>query len=130
MKKILNHLRTFFYLLPNIISVFFSKPETINYPKESSIYSTGFRGSVRINEQNCVGCSMCVLDCPASALELKKESKKNFTLIHNQDLCTYCGQCQQSCKFDAIYMDNLFNKPSTDRKDFRVVLVDRNEEEE
>ena len=44
MKNILNHLRTFIYLLPNIISVFFSKAETIKYPEEPSNYSSGFRG--------------------------------------------------------------------------------------
>ncbi len=123
MKKILNHLRTFIYLLPNITSVFFSKAETFKYPEEPSNYASGFRGSVRINQQNCIGCNSCVRDCPVIALELIKVSKETFSLIHQQDLCTYCGQCQLSCKFNAIYLDNTYNQPSGDRNNFRVVLL-------
>lgn len=123
MKKLFAHLRTFFYLLPEVILVFFSKPETVDYPKQSTPYRKGFRGSVKIVSQNCVGCSLCTLDCPASALRLIKISKDSYTLEHIQDRCTYCGQCQKSCKFNAIYLDNTINQPSSDRNEFITILV-------
>lgn len=120
-------MRSFFYLLPNILSVFFSKAETENYPIEKNHLPERFRGSVRINADNCVGCSLCVLDCPANALELEKDSKTQFRLKHFRDRCTYCGQCEQSCRFDAIYMHNAYIPPAMDKEVFSVILVDRKE---
>ncbi len=125
MKKFISQMRSFIYLLPDILLTFFSKPETTKYPKVSAQISSGFRGSVKIREENCIGCSLCVLDCPSSALELNKKSKDDFQLIHYRDKCTYCGQCQQSCNFNAIYLDNKYINPSRDRTQFRCVLVDR-----
>ena len=130
MKNIISEIRSFFYLLPNILSVFISKPETIIYPGEDPQITSGFRGSVQMRAENCVGCSLCVLDCPAGALEMQKESKTNYQLIHYRDRCTYCGQCEISCKFNAIYLDQTYIQPSDDRKDFRTVLVDRKEQDQ
>jgi len=125
MKKFLLKIRSFFYLLPNIAETLFSKPETIAYPGVSHKSPASFRGSVRINAENCVGCSLCVLDCPAAALVPEKKSKNSYRLIHYRDRCTYCGQCELSCKFNAIYMDNTYKEASADRKDFFEVLVDK-----
>ncbi len=125
MKTIIKKIRSFIPLLSNIFSVFFSKPETENYPFEKTHIPKRYRGRVNMREQNCVGCSLCVLDCPASALEMEKESKNRFRLLHYRDRCTYCGQCEQSCRFDAIFMDNEYIKPAENKQDFFVVLVDR-----
>jgi formate hydrogenlyase subunit 6/NADH:ubiquinone oxidoreductase subunit I len=127
MKKIIQNIQSLFPLLSNIISVFFSKSETERYPFEKSHLPQRYRGRVAINEENCVGCSLCVLDCPASALELEKDSKTKFRLLHYRDRCTYCGQCEQSCRFDAMYMDNEYIKPAYNRDEFFVILVNRNE---
>ncbi|HAF61529.1 MAG TPA: ferredoxin [Anaerolineaceae bacterium] len=122
-------LRSYFYLLPNIVRAFFSKPDTVNYPSITLEVADRFRGSVRIKAQNCVGCSLCVRDCPAQALELEKESKNSFRLIHYRDRCTYCGQCELSCRFDAIFLDNEYDEPSSNRAHFIVTLVERVPEE-
>ena len=117
-------LRSFFYLLPNIVQAFFLKPETINYPGAPAEITHGFRGSVRANAHQCIGCSLCVRDCPAQALELKRESKDCFRLIHYRDRCTYCGQCELSCRYDAIFLDSDYDEPSSNRAHFIVTLVD------
>ena len=54
MKNIISEIRSFFYLLPNILSVFISKPETIIYPGEDPQITSGFRGSVQMRAENCV----------------------------------------------------------------------------
>lgn len=125
MKEKLQKIKSFFILLPNILSVFFSKPETERYPFEKSELPERYRGRVSIRPENCVGCRMCVVDCPADALRLEKDSKTQFRLYHFHDKCTYCGQCEQSCRFDAIYMENAYVQPTSDRADFSVILVDR-----
>ena len=125
MKNFLFKIRSFFYLLPDISETLFSTPVTIAYPGDTSILPASYRGSVRINAENCVGCSLCVLDCPAKALELEKKIKKRYRLIHYRDRCSYCGQCELSCKFNAIYMDNTYKEASAERKDFVEVLVEK-----
>ena len=103
----------------------FSKPETIAYPAVSHKSSAGYRGSVRIIAENCVGCGLCVRDCPAAALVLEKESNQSFQLIHFRDRCTSCGQCELSCKFDSIFLDNTYEEASAERKDFIEILVNK-----
>jgi len=127
MKNLLLNIRSFFYLLPNILEALFSKPETIAYPAVPHKSSAGYRGSVRIIAENCIGCGLCVRDCPAAALILEKDSKQSFRLIHYRDRCALCGQCELSCKFKSIYLDNTYEEASAERKDFFKILVDKNE---
>ncbi|AEE96513.1 electron transfer flavoprotein subunit alpha [Mahella australiensis] len=52
--------------------------------------------SIRIIEENCTGCAVCVRACPFGAI--KMENDKAVIL----DNCTLCGSCADACKFDAI----------------------------
>jgi ech hydrogenase subunit F len=124
MNKFILKIRSFFYLLPNITQALFSKPETIAYPAVSHRPSESYRGSVRIIAENCVGCGLCVRDCPAAALSLEKVSKGCFQLDHYRDRCASCGQCETSCRFNSIYLDSSYKEASADREDFFEVLVD------
>ncbi|MCD6356145.1 MAG: 4Fe-4S binding protein [Anaerolineaceae bacterium] len=125
MNKFILKIRSFIYLLPNIAQALFSRPETVAYPAVSYEPSPSYRGSVRVIAENCVGCGLCVRDCPAEALSLEKVSKGCFRLDHYRDRCASCGQCEMSCKFNAIYLDNSYKKASADRADFFEVLVDK-----
>ena len=46
---------------------------------------------------------------------MEKESREAFTLIHYRDRCIYCGQCERSCQFNAIYLSTTYTQPSDDR---------------
>ncbi len=127
MKNLLLKIRSFFYLLPNILEALFSKSETIAYPAVPHKSSAGYRGSVRIKAENCIGCGLCVRDCPAAALILEKDSKQSFRLIHYRDRCALCGQCELSCKFNSIYLDNTYKEAFSKRKVFIEVLVNKTE---
>jgi ferredoxin len=54
----------------------------------------------------CVGCGLCVRDCPADALALERDAWRGFRLIHYGDRCAYCGQCVESCRQGAITLVN------------------------
>ncbi len=48
------------------------------------------------------------MDCPANALVLFTIDKasKRFVLDYRVDRCTFCGQCTESCKQDALWMSH------------------------
>ncbi len=128
MKKIFRKLRSFYHLLPNILKALVSRPETDTRPRSENPTPVAYRGRVMARAEQCVGCRLCVSDCPANALELIKTGKAKYQLIHYRDRCAYCAQCELSCRFAAIYLDHAYMNASGDRRDFRRILVDRNEE--
>jgi electron transfer flavoprotein alpha subunit len=64
---------------------------------------------IRIINEKCIGCKLCVPACPLGAI--KVENKK---AIIDLDKCNLCGACPSSCKFKAIEITkedvNVVNK--------------------
>jgi electron transfer flavoprotein alpha subunit len=52
---------------------------------------------IRVIEDKCVGCGLCVKACPFGAISLKDK-----LAIIDLNRCTLCGACVEACKFDAI----------------------------
>jgi NADH:ubiquinone oxidoreductase subunit F (NADH-binding)/(2Fe-2S) ferredoxin/Pyruvate/2-oxoacid:ferredoxin oxidoreductase delta subunit len=53
----------------------------------------------RINEENCVGCSLCARSCPVKTI-FKRDGQKKYYIV--EDACIQCGACFDACKFDAV----------------------------
>jgi formate hydrogenlyase subunit 6/NADH:ubiquinone oxidoreductase subunit I len=125
MKKIKNRLS----MLTAIIDALRTPPETVDYPLGELDLPEGFRGAIIIDPDKCIGCGLCVRDCPAEALELNKKSRENFTLIHYPARCAYCGQCEISCRHGAISNSNKL-VGSTNSQEGLIVVLKQNEEED
>lgn len=76
-------------------------PYTTKFPYAPSIPPDGYRGKPEFSKEGCVGCGACAEVCPAAAIEVldKKTGGKDGvrTLIHHQEICIYCGQCERAC---------------------------------
>jgi len=53
----------------------------------------------RINEEKCVGCSMCFRGCPVHTI-FKRDGQKKYYIV--EDACIHCGACFDVCKFGAV----------------------------
>lgn len=56
---------------------------------------------VKVKEEWCKGCGICVAFCPRHVLGLKNEK---VVVIHPED-CNKCGQCELRCPDYAIYAE-------------------------
>ena len=83
---------------------------TILYPfeKHQVFMPKGFRGKQKFDIEKCTGCTLCARDCPSGAITMvecsKEVTKAGKRPIFDLGLCLFCGQCEESCKFDAVKM--------------------------
>jgi formate hydrogenlyase subunit 6/NADH:ubiquinone oxidoreductase subunit I len=104
------------HLLPELVRTLFGGRVTVRFPFGPPELPTCYRGKVVVRPESCAGCGLCVRDCPTSAIELVRESREQFRLIHHHDQCACCGQCEDSCRHGAITLVNEF-VPATARRD-------------
>ena len=55
-----------------------------------------------VNEEMCVGCGICVEECPVDAISLQE----NDTAAINDDECIRCGKCHDVCPQEAVRHDS------------------------
>lgn len=60
---------------------------------------------IRVHEDRCTGCTLCVADCPYKALEMvprEDDSRYRQLAIVHDNLCVACGVCIGSCPTEAL----------------------------
>ena len=118
-------MKRFFTMLPDITRSLFRRPVTENYPAVQSETPERLRGALKWDPSTCTGCGLCVMDCPAEALELTvlDRKAKRFVMVYHVDRCTFCGQCVMSCKQGSIVMNNQnWELASLDRNSFTTIF--------
>ncbi len=85
--------------------------------------------SLKILEDKCVGCGLCLQACPFGSLTLEMRDKaglppSKFKKIVLVDVsCNLCGACVPTCKFDAMLLDKTAHETQINLADYKGVWV-------
>ncbi|OGS03526.1 MAG: hypothetical protein A2339_02650 [Elusimicrobia bacterium RIFOXYB12_FULL_50_12] len=91
------------------------KPVTVLYPAERMAIPYAVRGKPVFEPSTCIGCMMCVRDCPSEAVKIEKLAEKTFACTFYLDRCIYCGQCAESCPRKSITMTHDYELACIDK---------------
>jgi Formate hydrogenlyase subunit 6/NADH:ubiquinone oxidoreductase 23 kD subunit (chain I) len=107
-------------MLPLALRSLLKKPATIDYPHQKANVPPDFRGKLKFDASRCVGCRLCMKDCPSGAIEIINVGEKLFKAVVHLDKCIYCGQCTESCKRGALCCTPEFELAAFDRSKLTV----------
>lgn len=95
-------------MLGEVARTLLSRPATERYPAVRRPEPARLRGLLAWEREKCTGCNLCVMDCPARAIEIVAVDKKakRFVFTYHADRCTFCAQCVHSCNQGALRLRN------------------------
>ena len=107
-------------MIREVLGSFTKKPATISYPALKVQMPDRFRGKIVYHAQRCIGCMLCVRDCPSEAIAINKVGEKRWEAIIMMDRCVYCGQCVSSCNKDALESSKDYELAALDKSTLTV----------
>lgn len=108
-------------LLRDLLSNLACKPVTVEYGvKTEPTPSDSYRGLHIVDIGACIGCSLCVIECPPGAIIMKTlpaqagEKPRKYPVIH-YDQCIFCYHCVDICPRHAYHVSNRVPPPTGNR---------------
>lgn len=112
-------------LLWDAVRQAFHKPATVAYPQAPAEINAGCRGLLQYRREDCIGCGLCMRDCPTGAISVKNhgtKEEKDMRAELDTGRCVFCGQCADSCPRKCLSFTNDVFLAKKSRNGLRVGL--------
>ncbi len=115
-------------IIVEAIKSLFKKPVTSEYPYKKREIHKSYAGMISFEQKKCIGCQICVRNCPASAIKITKVADKVFSCELSLANCIFCSQCVLTCPKKALHTTDKFELAQIDKTKLIVNLEELNPE--
>jgi formate hydrogenlyase subunit 6/NADH:ubiquinone oxidoreductase subunit I len=109
-------------MIKEVLGQLFRKPATNMYPAEKLDMPEKFRGKLRFYPEKCIGCKICMRDCPTDAIVINKTADNKFEAYIDLAKCIYCAQCVDSCPKKALESTKNVELAQLERGKLKIVF--------
>lgn len=109
-------------MLKQVLDSILRRPATTRYPFVKANPPKNFRGKLRFIKEKCIGCKLCMKDCPSNAITVRKIGEKQFEMEIDLGKCIFCAQCVDTCPKKALEATPEFELARLERGKLKVIL--------
>lgn len=113
-------------MLWEVLGSLFKRPATSKYPAEKLDMGERYRGRLKFYPEKCIGCKLCMKDCPSNAITINKTGERQFEAEIDMGKCIYCGQCVDVCMKKALEYTKDVELAQLDNKKLKIVFRSEN----
>ena len=108
-------------MIKEVLRSVLKRPATVLYPFVKVEMPKRFRGKLAFYADKCIGCKLCMRDCPTNAIVIRKVGEKQFEADIDCAQCIYCAQCVDSCPKKALEATGEYELAQLNRQKLQVV---------